>query len=399
MSLTPACNFKGDWKYAAEKNIEFLIKETYNWFANSSIRQLNYAQIYKLLNDGQEPLKILRVADTRWISIEPAVKRILDQWTELNAHFEISRLSDNCYTAELLYSMYCDKKNFIYLSFLYPILSLIQKTNKNFESKVADPTKLLSDIKRLYSTVANKILLPTARIDIYEQDIEKYLDPSPALGYAFESSCVENEVIGQEKEYLKTRCVSFLIALVRELKNRLPDNIKILERISAFSVTECLKANKLPITDIALYYGKKDARTIAQIELEWDNIHHIRWEETQNTEKFWIEVSNYRDANGQNPFENLTDLTFKILCLPHSNADIERVFSQTNLIKTKLRNKTKLVLLNNILHIRFGLKRFNTCCNNYTLLENIVKNIGSMKTYENLELNVHEIEEIDQLLL
>lgn len=107
----------------------------------------------------------------------------------------------------------------------------MQKTNKNFESKVADPTKLLSDIKRFYSTVANKILLPTARIDIYEQeDIEKYLDPSPALGYAFESSCVENKVIGQKKEHLKTRCVSFLIALVRKLKNRLPDNIKILDK-------------------------------------------------------------------------------------------------------------------------------------------------------------------------
>jgi len=33
------------------------------------------------------------------------------------------------------------------------------KTNKNFESKVADPTKLLLDIKRLYSTIVNKILL------------------------------------------------------------------------------------------------------------------------------------------------------------------------------------------------------------------------------------------------
>ncbi|XP_067213025.1 zinc finger protein 862-like [Linepithema humile] len=257
------------------RNIEFLIKETYNWFANSSIRQLNYAQVYQTLNNGQEPLKILRVAETRWLSIEPAVKRILDQWTELKAHFEISRVNDNCYTAELLYSMYRDKKNFIYLSFLYPILSMVQKTNKNFESKVADPTKLLSDIKRLYSTVANKIVLSTARIDIYEQDIEKYLDPSPALGYAFDSSCTENEIVGQEKENLKSRCVSFLIALVKELKNRLPDNIKILERISAFSVTKCLKANKLPITDITLYYGKKDAITIAQIELEWENIHHV----------------------------------------------------------------------------------------------------------------------------
>jgi len=75
--------------------------------------------------------------------------------------------------------MYRDKKNFIYLNFLYPILNMVQKTNKNFKSKVADPTKLLLDIKRPYSTIANKILLPTARIDIYEQDFEKYLNPSP----------------------------------------------------------------------------------------------------------------------------------------------------------------------------------------------------------------------------
>lgn len=115
------------------RNIEFLIKKTYNWFANSSIQQLNYAQVYRTVNNGQEPLKILRVAETRWLSIEPAVKRILDQWTELKSHIEIIRINDNCYTAELLYSMYCDKKNFI---FLYPILSVVQKTNKNFESKV-----------------------------------------------------------------------------------------------------------------------------------------------------------------------------------------------------------------------------------------------------------------------
>ncbi|KYN15667.1 hypothetical protein ALC57_12170, partial [Trachymyrmex cornetzi] len=121
-------------------------------------------------------------------------------------------------------------------------------------SKVPDPTKLLSDIKRLYSMVVNKIILPIAKINIYEQDIEKYLDSSPSLGYAFESSCKENGIFGQEKENLKFRCVSFLIALANELKNRLSDNIKTLGRMSVFSMTECFKANKLPITDIAAYY-------------------------------------------------------------------------------------------------------------------------------------------------
>ena len=387
------------------RNIEFQIKETYNWFAHSSMRQLSYAEIYGAINDGEKPLKIVRMADTRWLSIEPAVKRILDQWISLRTHFEITRIKDNCYTAELLHSMYCDKKNFVFLSFLHPILSLVQKTNKSFESQVADPTKLLTDLKMLYSIVVSKIVLPTARIDIYEQDIDKYLDPTPTLGFAFESAYSENGINGQEKDHLKSRCISFLVALARELKNRMPENIKILERMNILSVSECLKPNKVSITDLATYYTTKDIRTIiTKIEFEWDNIRFVNWKETQDTEKFWVEVSNYRDASGQNPFKQLVDLAFKVLCLPHSNADIERVFSQMNLIKTKLRNRMKLKLLNNILHIRFGLKRLGLCCNNYTLPDHILKNIGTIKAWHQTDgpdeqHDQAEIEELDQLFL
>lgn len=99
------------------RNVEFLIKETYNWFAQSSIRQLSYAQVYSTINDGEAPLKILKVADTRWLSIEPAVKRILDQWLELQTHFQITRLKENCYTADLLHSMY--KEFFLTFCILY----------------------------------------------------------------------------------------------------------------------------------------------------------------------------------------------------------------------------------------------------------------------------------------
>ncbi|TGZ58112.1 Uncharacterized protein DBV15_11880 [Temnothorax longispinosus] len=71
-----------------------------------------------------------------------------------------------------------------------------------------------------------------------------------------------------------------------------------------------------------------------------------------------------------------------------------------NLVKTKLRNKMKLQLLNNILHIRFGLKRLDVCCNNYTLPDKVLKSIGNMKTYESVpESDAHEAEEINQLLL
>ncbi|KYN19758.1 hypothetical protein ALC57_07911 [Trachymyrmex cornetzi] len=103
-----------------------------------------------------------------------------------------------------------------------------------------------------------------------------------------------------------------------------------------------------------------------------------------------------------NIYEQDITLTLEVLCLPHFNADIERVFSQMNsLIKFKLRNKIKLPLLNNLLHIRFGLKRLDLYCNNYILPEHVLKNIGNNKTYKKLipELDPFEAEELHLILL
>lgn len=81
------------------RNIEFLVRETYNWFSISPNRRQAYRQIYEVINCGENPLAITKVCATRWLSIEPAVSRILNQWCELQLHFELARRNENCYTA------------------------------------------------------------------------------------------------------------------------------------------------------------------------------------------------------------------------------------------------------------------------------------------------------------
>lgn len=61
------------------RNLEFLIRETYDWFARSSSRQSVYKELYKAMNDGHKPLKIVQACQTRWLSIESAVSRIYTQ--------------------------------------------------------------------------------------------------------------------------------------------------------------------------------------------------------------------------------------------------------------------------------------------------------------------------------
>lgn len=61
------------------RNIDYLVRETYSWFSHSSKRQIAYREIYSTLNEGKQPLHTIHVCDTRWLSVEPAIVRILSQ--------------------------------------------------------------------------------------------------------------------------------------------------------------------------------------------------------------------------------------------------------------------------------------------------------------------------------
>jgi len=54
--------------------------------------------------------------------------------------------------------------------------------------------------------------------------------------------------------------------------------------------------------------------------------------------------------------------TFKLVI----SADVERVFSQVNIIKSKTRNRMISSTLSGILHVRYGMKRQGICCTQFT---------------------------------
>ncbi|XP_029650802.1 uncharacterized protein LOC115224104 [Octopus sinensis] len=168
-------------------NLEFLVSETYKWFSHSSTRQSAYKQLYLAIND-KEPVKIVNSCTTRWLSIEPAVNRILSQWFELQTRFQTTTTKETCFIVQTLHEIFYDSKNELYFLFLHPILKHVQEVNKLFESNTVDKTKLSEDLSNLIKSVANMIVLPTCGINPLDPDasIEKILDPKPNLGYRFE---------------------------------------------------------------------------------------------------------------------------------------------------------------------------------------------------------------------
>jgi len=45
------------------RHLEFLVGRSYSWFSHSAQRQRNYADIYKTINDGQNPLKLVQLCN------------------------------------------------------------------------------------------------------------------------------------------------------------------------------------------------------------------------------------------------------------------------------------------------------------------------------------------------
>jgi len=268
--------------------------------------------------------------------------------------------------------MFVDDRHLAYLKFLHQVLEEVQKVNKSFESNTADPSKLLNDLTNLVNSIARRFIVPDCRQNPLICNMHSYVSPNVYFGYEF--SQVVSKLSPDDQTVLKHRCVQFLKVLLKQLQQRLPKNVQILEKVSLISPKSALSVIKEPLTPLVELF-QFEPRIIDKINIQWNNLTNIKWLQTDKTFLFWKEVCDYRDASETNPFEELCLLTMRLLVLPWSNADVERLFSQMNLVKTKLRNRMGSKLLDSILTIKSGLKRQNVCCESYSLPMNVLKQI------------------------
>ncbi|CAD6216933.1 GSCOCG00011369001-RA-CDS [Cotesia congregata] len=57
-------------------NIDYMLRETFNWFKRSALQRKKYLDIYNTINDGGDPLQLVQLSGTRWLARGQAVARI-----------------------------------------------------------------------------------------------------------------------------------------------------------------------------------------------------------------------------------------------------------------------------------------------------------------------------------
>ncbi|XP_075163359.1 zinc finger MYM-type protein 6-like [Haematobia irritans] len=322
--------------------VEYLVKEIYNYFSNNPLRTIKYKRAFDLINTGTNVIryrKIIQIAGTRWLSCGFAIMRILEQWVELNYHFSIISTDESDFTAKVINELMTKAEIKLYLTFMASIIGEINTPNLAFQSDKMDSG----------TGLCTRILKPSVTSWIKDEyDFDKLMElldkdsvylPLDAmdLGYDFEKDLKNLP----DESHMKIRklCFEYLKRLLLQMLKRLPSNIHFFK--SYVSNTK---------TSMDVY------------ESQWRKLPFIKWKELFGEQvildlaTFWAKVYSYEDASGLKPFGDLAEMVLNMLAIPTSNACVERVFSVMNSVKTRLRSKMQYELLHNFQIIPFTAK-------------------------------------------
>ncbi|KAG5894297.1 hypothetical protein JTB14_007441 [Gonioctena quinquepunctata] len=160
----------------------------------------------------------------------------------------------------------------------------------------------------------------------------------------------ENQYSEIQKEEFRRRCLDFYVEAASHLHQRFPFGSKFVQSLKLlnFMDPKNIKDN-LSIANVANTF-KNIVSDINELEREWKVLRNSDISTTMKMSDFWACVANTKKGDDSEAFPNLSRFVKDLLCLPHSSAAVERVFSQISSNKTKSRNKLQPDTLSAILH-------------------------------------------------
>ena len=160
------------------KGLEDLVCDIYNHFHRSSKRQEVYQQFQKFCD--AEPCKLLSPGQTRWLSLEACVNRILEQYLALEHYFVLVANEDLTHSNDRILKSPQNKFTLAYLKSLSHQLQRFNAINHLFQSERPLLHKLREEVEGLIKSIAS-ILCPL-HMSIKSSQ-KKSIQPEPDITY------------------------------------------------------------------------------------------------------------------------------------------------------------------------------------------------------------------------
>jgi hypothetical protein len=183
---------------------------------------------------------------------------------------------------------------------------------------------------------------------------------------------------------------AYLIEMAKQIKQRCNFNDERLKHLSSISPYSFNKDYFRKL--ISSFKHLLDDRTDLQetIWIEYDQIirsYHVDpdlREEDFNIEKFWISIFKKNKNN------ECVKFILLILCLPNSNACVERLFSSYKLVKTDIRNQLEIETIEALIRVKEYMRSEGVHANNIRITKEMMNKFNS-EIYKNEIKNLNVI--------
>lgn len=376
LSASYACTKLPHW-------VEETARDIYTFLNTSPKRLSAYAEFQSFLNI--KPHKILQPCQTRWLSLLPVVNRLLEQYESLKLYFTGVDFEDNLEKASKILKKLNNPLFKLYLQFLQFILPLFNDLNREMQSEKPKIHILYERLESLYKLLLKNYIKPKY---LEETSIENIQFKNPVnflqnnsiyLGgkiHAYIDHCgISNSV----KHEFINNCLLFYVEAASQIYKRFPlRKYKIVQKLKFLNPKEVFNGTINSITSIAYEFPNiiQDS-SLNNLDSEFrllqceSDLKNMALSKDINVNLFWKTVSEKKRGDGTFIFPTLSKFVKSLFCLPHSSANVERIFSTINLLKTKQRNRCNTETLEGLLHAKNSFKK--SCCYDFKVTPDHLK--------------------------
>lgn len=360
--------------HAASKlpqEVEELVRECYCYLKYSCKRLQKFETLQKIMTVPVH--KLLKLADTRWLSLKQCIVRVLEQY---NVLIQFLTEENNTEANNILQKLR-NPFNKMYLQFFEFVLPIIVDRNEEFQCEKPKIYELYGKMKSMFITI----------VELYVQ--EDYVSKTPIhalqyrnpehflplhkvyLGPKAHADLMAVKASENQIRHFRTQCLNFLVKLSSQIYLRFPFNsndVRMLEYISFID-----PVNLKEITTIAPLCSFLNITDLSATDQEYRQLrHHFKDNIITDPISFWSKVRTFIKADGNLLYGNVLCIVDRVIIYPHSSAVCERSFNVVTQNKTKTRNRLETDSLSSILQGKGHLHLHNKHCYNFDCSKKLI---------------------------
>lgn len=363
------------------KRCENLARNVYSYFAMSSKRTSEFIQFQEFCDVKIH--KLLHPSQTRWLSLNLVVSRLLEQWQPLLLFFKDKVLVERVSSVENILNCLNDPLIKLYFMFLDYVLPKFTSLNTYFQSSKVVITdlheKMTSTYKEFLLLYMNSSYINGTELHNIDPESKQHFLPHTQIYLGIKVlKELQKSHYSNNKDLLSNfydRVIDFLKTSCSQIKKRYTFNDPVLSLMKLFKPKTALLLSTrkeypslFPILALLPRITKNNDDFIQKVDNEWRLLPNLNIPENIKTieepDLFWNELLNLKLLCEDNVLKNLSEFVLSLLSIPHANAECERLFSKVNLIKIKSRNRLNTDTIQGCLFTSQEIKtNFDNCTN------------------------------------